>query len=205
MGIGTGGDGNLSSIWTPGGKMTMTAMIIVTALFILLFFHLYSRLFLRPREPYSLPRPPVIRRRPLIFVETRPSTIPSYEPPRGLDPIVIESISPVVVFHNDGEIGSVCAVCLGEIEEGELARIVPKCGHGFHVECIDMWLASHATCPLCRAAVEPIGMRGLGIDSKVSGGGVHPGGDTVAPELDLERGMVAEWAPPVTARRERVR
>ncbi|KAK8962591.1 RING-H2 finger protein ATL65 [Platanthera guangdongensis] len=46
-----------------------------------------------------------------------------------------------------------CAVCLLEFEEGEWLRTLPICAHAFHVECIDVWLRSHATCPLCRAAV----------------------------------------------------
>lgn len=34
-----------------------------------------------------------------------------------------------------------------------MGRKLPKCEHVFHMECIDMWLHSHATCPVCRAAV----------------------------------------------------
>lgn len=46
--------------------------------------------------------------------------------------------------------GLECAVCLCEVCEGEKARLLPKCNHGFHVDCIDMWFQSHSTCPLCR-------------------------------------------------------
>ncbi|XP_062215404.1 E3 ubiquitin-protein ligase EL5-like [Phragmites australis] len=46
-----------------------------------------------------------------------------------------------------------CAVCITELAAGEAARVLPRCGHGFHVECVDMWLTSHSTCPLCRCAV----------------------------------------------------
>nr|CAB3450081.1 unnamed protein product [Digitaria exilis] len=46
-----------------------------------------------------------------------------------------------------------CAVCLGELEDGEEARFLPRCGHGFHAECVDTWLSSHTTCPLCRLTV----------------------------------------------------
>ncbi|KAJ1278769.1 hypothetical protein BS78_04G104200 [Paspalum vaginatum] len=50
---------------------------------------------------------------------------------------------------------ALCAVCLEDVEAGEMVRQLPACGHLFHVECIDMWLHSHATCPLCRSDVAP--------------------------------------------------
>ncbi|KQK16925.1 E3 ubiquitin-protein ligase EL5 [Brachypodium distachyon] len=46
-----------------------------------------------------------------------------------------------------------CAVCLGELAAGELARLLPPCGHRFHVECVDTWLRWRANCPLCRRTV----------------------------------------------------
>ncbi|CAL5322465.1 unnamed protein product [Camellia sinensis] len=48
-----------------------------------------------------------------------------------------------------------CAVCLGEYEEGEELRTLPECMHSFHVPCIDMWLYSHSTCPVCRTDTTP--------------------------------------------------
>ncbi|XP_076885267.1 RING-H2 finger protein ATL52-like [Bidens hawaiensis] len=48
-----------------------------------------------------------------------------------------------------------CVVCLGEFEENEEVRIMPECAHVFHVSCIDMWLFSHDSCPLCRANAIP--------------------------------------------------
>ncbi|KAG6538461.1 RING-H2 finger protein ATL38-like [Zingiber officinale] len=44
-----------------------------------------------------------------------------------------------------------CAVCISEFEEEEVIRLLPGCCHVFHTECIDAWLADHATCPVCRA------------------------------------------------------
>ncbi|KAI5076961.1 hypothetical protein GOP47_0009026 [Adiantum capillus-veneris] len=46
-----------------------------------------------------------------------------------------------------------CVVCLNAFEEGEVLRLLPKCGHSFHQNCIDMWLFSHVTCPLCRSII----------------------------------------------------
>ncbi|CAN1228621.1 Putative RING-H2 finger protein ATL49 [Linum grandiflorum] len=46
-----------------------------------------------------------------------------------------------------------CAVCLCEFEQEDKLRLLPKCSHAFHVECIDTWLLSHSTCPLCRSSL----------------------------------------------------
>ncbi|CAL5038851.1 unnamed protein product [Urochloa decumbens] len=48
-----------------------------------------------------------------------------------------------------------CAVCLGAVQEGEMVRRLPACRHVYHVECIDLWLAAHRTCPLCRSELAP--------------------------------------------------
>jgi hypothetical protein len=44
-----------------------------------------------------------------------------------------------------------CAICLSEFapREGEI-RVLPQCGHGFHVACVDTWLGAHSSCPSCR-------------------------------------------------------
>lgn len=43
-----------------------------------------------------------------------------------------------------------CSICLAEFVEGDQIRVLPHCGHGFHVFCVDTWLASHSSCPSCR-------------------------------------------------------
>ena len=49
--------------------------------------------------------------------------------------------------------GSDCAVCLGEFQDKEMLRLLPKCNHAFHVSCIDTWLQSHVNCPICRSMI----------------------------------------------------
>ncbi|OEL12634.1 hypothetical protein BAE44_0026346 [Dichanthelium oligosanthes] len=51
--------------------------------------------------------------------------------------------------------GVTCSVCLEEVRGGEMVRSLPECRHLFHVGCIDPWLHSHVTCPLCRVRVLP--------------------------------------------------
>ncbi|GJP37177.1 hypothetical protein CLOM_g21613 [Closterium sp. NIES-68] len=48
-----------------------------------------------------------------------------------------------------------CAVCLGEYTPGERIKVVPACAHGFHADCIDLWLAAKTTCPICRTDLKP--------------------------------------------------
>ncbi|PIA46109.1 hypothetical protein AQUCO_01600405v1 [Aquilegia coerulea] len=48
-----------------------------------------------------------------------------------------------------------CAVCLCEFEADDKLRLLPQCSHAFHLECIDTWLLSHSTCPLCRGSLLP--------------------------------------------------
>ncbi|KAI3512452.1 hypothetical protein L1887_19768 [Cichorium endivia] len=73
---------------------------------------------------------------------------------RGLDASFLKTL-PVIQFETkDFKDGLECSVCLSELEEGEKARILPKCNHAFHAECIDMWFHSHSTCPICRNPVQ---------------------------------------------------
>ncbi|KAL6876357.1 hypothetical protein ACP4OV_012929 [Aristida adscensionis] len=48
-----------------------------------------------------------------------------------------------------------CVVCLQELEDGDVVRVLPACRHFFHGGCIDVWLCAHSTCPVCRARPEP--------------------------------------------------
>uniref|UniRef100_A0A7N1A4X6 RING-type domain-containing protein n=1 Tax=Kalanchoe fedtschenkoi TaxID=63787 RepID=A0A7N1A4X6_KALFE len=46
-----------------------------------------------------------------------------------------------------------CTVCLADYHEEDTLRILPFCGHSFHVTCIDIWLYRHSTCPICRVSM----------------------------------------------------
>eukprot|EP00250_Pteridium_aquilinum_P034053 c694_g2_i1 orf=233-691(+) len=43
-----------------------------------------------------------------------------------------------------------CAICLLDFIDGDLLKVLPACGHSFHIACIDVWLASRSSCPVCR-------------------------------------------------------
>ncbi|OIV93674.1 hypothetical protein TanjilG_16525 [Lupinus angustifolius] len=67
---------------------------------------------------------------------------------------------------------SECAICLSEFSAGDEVRVLPHCGHGFHVACIDPWLGSHSSCPSCRDLLAPARCRKCGHFPAVSAGTV---------------------------------
>ncbi|KAL5227865.1 hypothetical protein ABZP36_016130 [Zizania latifolia] len=77
-------------------------------------------------------------------------------PKGGLDASAIAAL-PTAVYGkvDDAAGGTECAICLGAMQEGDVVRVLPACGHMFHVACVDRWLASSSSCPVCRAGVEP--------------------------------------------------
>ncbi|TKY47682.1 RING-H2 finger protein ATL54 [Spatholobus suberectus] len=75
-------------------------------------------------------------------------------PTEGLQQSIIDSIT-VCKYRKDEVLikETKCLVCLGEFQQEESLRLLPKCYHSFHVPCIDTWLRSHRSCPLCRAPI----------------------------------------------------
>ncbi|RCV16188.1 hypothetical protein SETIT_3G117900v2 [Setaria italica] len=50
--------------------------------------------------------------------------------------------------------GMECSVCLARFDDADHLRLLPRCRHAFHLACVDRWLESNASCPLCRARVD---------------------------------------------------
>ncbi|XP_010468167.1 PREDICTED: putative RING-H2 finger protein ATL61 [Camelina sativa] len=71
----------------------------------------------------------------------------------GVQPFVLRSIPTIDFNSKDFKDMVECAICLAELVDGDKARALPSCDHLFHVECIDSWLKSHSTCPICRKSV----------------------------------------------------
>ncbi|KAJ4966505.1 hypothetical protein NE237_018354 [Protea cynaroides] len=78
---------------------------------------------------------------------------------RGLDQAVIQTFPTfkyaVVKRLQFGKEALECAVCLNEFEDNDMIRLLPKCDHVFHPECIDAWLSKRTSCPVCRANLVP--------------------------------------------------
>lgn len=50
---------------------------------------------------------------------------------------------------------SCCSICLADYKSNDMLRLLPDCGHLFHLKCVDPWLRLHPTCPVCRTSPLP--------------------------------------------------
>ncbi|XP_058763787.1 E3 ubiquitin-protein ligase Os03g0188200-like [Vicia villosa] len=82
--------------------------------------------------------------------------IPKSENDTGINPQLLETF-PIVLYSSvnkhvkEGDEDPLpCAVCLAEFNDNDSVRVLPQCNHFFHPPCIDAWLSTHVTCPVCR-------------------------------------------------------
>ncbi|GKV22310.1 hypothetical protein SLEP1_g32191 [Rubroshorea leprosula] len=134
-------------------KVSPNVLLIIIILAIIFFvsglLHLLVRFLMRPstREPEDFDNVTALQGQLQQLFHLHDA---------GVDQSFIDTLP---VFHYKAIIGLKnpfdCAVCLCEFEPEDKLRLLPKCSHAFHMECIDTWLLSHSTCPLCRATLLP--------------------------------------------------
>lgn len=125
-------------------------VILVSALLLVSYFIFFKKSCGRRRLPGSNSRSSDQNRDRIDNLFSRNGS------PAGLEESLIESI-PVCKYKKGGGVveGTECSVCLSEFQDDESLRMLRKCNHAFHLPCIDTWLKSHSSCPLCRANVAP--------------------------------------------------
>ncbi|KAL4182050.1 hypothetical protein AMTRI_Chr12g240520 [Amborella trichopoda] len=99
-----------------------------------------------------------------ICIMGRPSSLssqPSERKQGGLSPKELQKLpcfNYQVGEKRETELSSDCAICLDIFMKGDKCRLLPFCGHSFHVKCVDSWLMKVPRCPVCRAEVESMGL-----------------------------------------------
>ncbi|GMN37952.1 hypothetical protein TIFTF001_007243 [Ficus carica] len=127
------------------GKIMLCSVTIVFIIVcVVACFHSYAR-WCSARSHHR-------HRRPRHPLNPPPATAAAAISPQGMNLSILKTI-PVFVYSPAATPPLDCAVCLSEFEDGDCGRTLPKCGHAFHVACIDAWFRSHSNCPLCRAPV----------------------------------------------------
>ncbi|KAK1419230.1 hypothetical protein QVD17_28393 [Tagetes erecta] len=138
-----------------GRIMLASITILFVVVFFLVLLHLYARWYLLRLHHHTVTRRRRNRHnrptRIIFYVDTNP---PLSSSATALDATVLKSLPLFIYSSNIDPNTPECAVCLSEFQDGETGRVLPKCKHSFHTQCIDMWFYSHSTCPLCRSPVE---------------------------------------------------
>lgn len=156
-----------SASYPLGGKiMLSTIMVVFSVVMLILCLHIYARCCVLRQHRRDSDRRIRRRRSRLVFAGESGNGSAEFTSPVGMDVAALRSL-PVFVFSAKGEEEEEveCAVCLSELGDGEVGRLLPECKHGFHIDCIDMWLLCHSTCPLCRVAVHPPAVTGVNAES----------------------------------------
>lgn len=89
-----------------------------------------------------------------------PAQIQELQRQRGLPQKVIQKF-PMIKYKKgdskdveEGDDEDLCPICLNDLEQGSKLRQLP-CKHVFHPKCIDEWLGSKSTCPMCKLDLAP--------------------------------------------------
>ncbi|CAK9164077.1 unnamed protein product [Ilex paraguariensis] len=131
-----------------GKVMLMISILVLLLVLAIIVCFMYTHWFHLRRSPH------LRQAHPLALTSYHNNTTTSSSS-KGLEPSVLKSLPIFYVSKTHGP-PLECAVCLSELENNDMGRVLPKCNHCFHIDCIDMWFHSHSSCPLCRAPVQPI-------------------------------------------------
>lgn len=164
-----------------GGKINPAVLFIIVILALVFFIsgllHLLVRVLSKKQHRRGSPRDTASAAAPRTGVEAGGVDVALQRQLQqlfhlhdsGLDQAFIDAL-PVFAYRDivvggggDGDKEPFdCAVCLCEFDAEDRLRLLPLCGHAFHLNCIDTWLLSNSTCPLCRGVLFIPGLMGEG-------------------------------------------
>ncbi|KAM7259874.1 hypothetical protein ACFE04_015615 [Oxalis oulophora] len=129
----------MNSIPSYNDNMLLAAFICLILVIVFVFIlHIYAKWFLLSQAHHH-------------SISVGLSSFNSLTKGTGLDPSLISTIPCFVYKPEEIKQSMECVICLSAFEDNQVGRVLSKCEHSFHVECIDTWLRSHSNCPICRA------------------------------------------------------
>ncbi|KMZ69036.1 E3 ubiquitin-protein ligase, ATL family [Zostera marina] len=149
----------LAPVSSSGSKINPVVLFIIVILAVIFFvsglLHLLIRFLMKQKQPASAasPQSNTGYQRDISGSEALQRQLQQlfHLHDSGLDQSFIDAL-PIFLYKEI--VGSKeqfdCAVCLCEFDDEDKLRLLPMCTHAFHLNCIDTWLLSNSTCPLCR-------------------------------------------------------
>ncbi|KAJ3672536.1 hypothetical protein LUZ60_007257 [Juncus effusus] len=125
--------------YTNSGDFTINMVIILTALIAALGLALAINAVIRY----------------VLCPQRRNSNSDPEKPPAQPRVLKVEIPETVYKAGPDGDVAE-CPICLSEFVDGDRVRVLPLCGHGFHVSCIERWINGGGSCPTCRARCDVV-------------------------------------------------
>ncbi|KAF3434419.1 hypothetical protein FNV43_RR25522 [Rhamnella rubrinervis] len=108
--------------------------------------------------------PPSVRSNTLGIITTQPD---DHSVVTGLDDATLRSFPKLLYaqakLHKaaNSTASCCCSICLADYKGRDLLRLLPDCGHLFHLKCVDPWLRLNPTCPMCRSSPLPSPLAGI--------------------------------------------
>lgn len=131
--------------------MLCSVITLFLVVLIMVLFHSYSRCCFGGHHRRNRNRSRPISPLHPLYSSVTPNTTTFTQ---GLDPSILKALPTFTYSSKTHDSPLECAVCFSEFENDEQGRVLPRCEHAFHVECIDSWFLSVSNCPICRTPVQ---------------------------------------------------
>ncbi|CAK9136195.1 unnamed protein product [Ilex paraguariensis] len=144
------GSANVATFAYGVGAMLGILLLITAVIFVSYYYHCSRRTH---AQSHALPQRNVL---------PPPDDPEFYVVDVGLDEATLHSYpmlfySEVRVKNKDATTttATCCSICLADYRGSDMLRLLPDCGHLFHLKCVDPWLRRNPTCPVCRTSPIP--------------------------------------------------